>query len=132
MFSHLPLDDLLNHRFYIDEGLWRLVYAHALGQCVLRREAVYIEFGRAVMLIEAGELLWTPPERFEGLGDDSSFEAVRREHALLSAFLNSPAGRRLTRWQMRTRLETRLNDDRAWLARYAPTGGDAGERGDEG
>jgi hypothetical protein len=131
MFSHLPLDDQLNRVFYMEGGLWRLVYAKALGRCVLRREAVHIEFDHAVTLIEAGKLLWTPPEDFECLDVSTSTDAVQQEHALLCAFLRSPAGRRISHWGMRTRLETRLNDDRAWLARRALTLGDADETVDE-
>ena len=131
MFSHLPLDDRLNRVFYIDGALWRLVYAPEMGQCVLRREALHIDFNHAVTLIAAGELLWTPPQNFERLGSNTSVDAVEQEHALLCAFLRSPAGRRITRWEVRTRLETRLNDDQAWLTRRALTLGEADESDDE-
>jgi hypothetical protein len=127
MFSHLPLDDQLNHVFYIDEALWRLVYSNSLKRCVLRQEAKHIDLDRAVALIAAGELLWTPPETFERLGLGTSLDAVQQEHALLCAFLRSPGGCRLPRWGMRTRLEGRITDDRAWLARRALIRGEADE-----
>jgi hypothetical protein len=130
MFSHLPLDDRLNRVFYIEGGLWRLVYAAAWGQCVLRREALHIDFDHAVALITAGELLWTPPDSFEHLGVGTSLDTVQQEHALLGAFLRSPAGRGIAGWELRTRLESRLNDDRAWLARRALALDDADEPDD--
>jgi hypothetical protein len=131
MLSHLPLDDQLNYLFYIDEGVWRLVWAPALGRCVYRREAPEIDFGHAVTLIASGELLWAPPEDFDRLVAETSLEAVQREHTLLSAFLRSPAGHRITQWRARRRLELRLNDARAWLARRTITRDDAVETGDE-
>jgi hypothetical protein len=131
MFSHLPLDDQLNRVFYVDGALCRLVYDQPLGRCVLRREAAHIDFDHAVTLITAGELLWTPPARFERFDAGTSADAVRQEQALLCAFLRSPAGRRISHREMRTRLETRLNDDRAWLVRRAFTMDDAREPKDE-
>jgi hypothetical protein len=132
MLTHLPLDDQLNRVFYIEGGLWRLVYAFALGRCVYRREAPHIELDHAIKLIADGELLWTPPATFERFDAGTPLDEVRTEHALLWAFLRSPAARRITHRGMRTRLEERLSDDRAWLARRAITHGDVGDPGDEG
>jgi hypothetical protein len=56
---------------------------------------------------------------------------VQREHILLSAFLRSPAGQRITRWTMRRRLELRANDARDWLASHTLVRGDADEPNDE-
>ena len=125
MYSHLPLDDQLNRVFYFEDALWRLVYAPALGRCVLRREAPYVAIEEAVAQVAAGELLWAPPESFEQLGARTLPETVQQEHDLLCAFLRSPAGRRLPRWGMRTRLEGRISDDRTWLMRRAHIRGEA-------
>lgn len=131
MLTHLPLDDELNQLFYFEEGIWRLVWANTLGGCVLRREKSHIEFADAVLMIARGELLWAPPERFERLNAATPLDVVQREHILLSAFLRSPAGQRITKWTMRRRLELRTSDDRDWLARRALTGGNADEQNDE-
>ncbi|HEY2067084.1 MAG TPA: hypothetical protein VGG84_14105 [Gemmatimonadaceae bacterium] len=131
MLTHLPLDDELNHLFYFEEGVWRLVWANALGRCVLRRERARIEFADAVVMIARGELLWSPPERFERLSSRMPLDTVQREHILLSAFLRSPAGQRITRWTMRRRLELRANDARDWLASRTLVRGDADEPNDE-
>lgn len=131
MLTHLPLDDELNQLFYAEGGIWRLVWANALGCCVLRREVVRIPFADAITMIARGELLWAPPDRFERLGTGTSFDAVKREHLLLCAFLRSPAGQRITRWSMRRRLELRTNDARDWLASHTVASRDADERNDE-
>jgi hypothetical protein len=124
MLTHLPLDDELNQRFYVDDGVWRLVWANALGDCVLRREKAHLDVVDAVTMIAHGELLWAPPERFEPLAADTPVDEVRREYILLRAFLRSPAGQRLTRWTMRLRLELRTSADQDWLTNRALTGGD--------
>jgi hypothetical protein len=131
MLTHLPLDDELNKLFYFEEGVWRLVWANALGRCVLRRERAQVEFADAVVMIARGELLWVPPDRFERLGNRTPVDAVQREHILLSAFLRSPAGQRITRWTMRRRLELRASDARDWLASHTLARGDADEPNDE-
>lgn len=130
MFSHLPLDDQLNRLFYIDGAISRLVYDNELGRCVLRQEAQHLELDHALTLIAAGELLWNPPDSFEHLDVTTSLDAVRQEQDMLCAFLRSPAGRRLSHWGMRTRLEERITDVQAWLAQRALTGGDAEESED--
>jgi hypothetical protein len=130
MLTHLPLDDELNHRFYVDGGLWRLVWANTLGRCVLRREVVHIAFDDALAMIARGEVLWAPPERFEPLGADTSVDAVHREHLLLRALLRSPAGQRIARWTTRRRLELRTSDTQDWLARRTLTRGDADSTGE--
>ena len=131
MLTHLPLDDELNHLFYFEEGAWRLVWANALGRCVLRREKARMEFADAVVMIARGELLWSPPDRFEHLSSRTPLEVVQREHILLSAFLRSPAAQRISRWTMRRRLELRANDTREWLASHTLVSGDADEPNDE-
>ena len=55
MLTHLPLDDELNQLFYFEEGIWRLVWATALGRCVLRRETARVEFVEAVLMIVRSE-----------------------------------------------------------------------------
>jgi hypothetical protein len=124
MLTHLPLDDELNQLFYVEEGTWRLVWANALGRCVLRREQPNIELADAATMISRGELLWAPPERFDPLGAGTPPDFVRREHTLLLAFFRSPAGRRVTSWTPRHRLELRLREHREWRARHALRRGD--------
>jgi hypothetical protein len=130
MLTHLPLDDELNRRFYVEEGLWRLVWANTLGRCVLRREVVHIDLVDAATKIASGEVLWVPPDSFEPLDADTSVDAVQREHLLLRAFLRSPAGQRITKWTARRRLELRSTDTRDWLARRTLTRGDADSTGE--
>jgi hypothetical protein len=43
---------------------------------------------------------------------------VQREHILVSAFLRSPAGQRITRWTARRRLELWTRQAREWLANH--------------
>jgi hypothetical protein len=131
MLTHLPLDDELNQLFYVDEGTWRLVWANALGRCVLRRERVHLAFFDAATMIARGELLWSPPDHFAALDADSPLDAVQRELVLLDAFLRSPAGRRLTRWTQRQRLELRAGADRDWLASRTLSRDDGDRVGDE-
>jgi UDP-2,3-diacylglucosamine pyrophosphatase LpxH len=119
MRSHLPLDDQLNRVFYVDGTLCRLVYNRVWERCVLRREPRRIEFDHAVTLIAHGEVLWVPPEEFQRLTASTPSDTVRREHALLCAFLLSPAARRITDAELRTRLLARLNDDEMWLGHGA-------------
>jgi hypothetical protein len=125
MLTHLPLDDELNQLFYLEGGAWRLVWASALGRCVLRREEANIEFADAVMKIERGALLWAPSAPFERLEVDTAFEKVQREHMLLFAFLRSPAGRRMTKWSARRRLEIRARETKDWLRNRELTRGNA-------
>ena len=130
MLTHLPLDDELNHRFYVEEGLWRLVWANSLGRCVLRREVVHIGLMDVVGKIATGEVLWAPPQNFEPLDDDTPIDMVQPEHLLLRAFLASPAGQRIATWSMRRRLQSRIRDTEEWLARRTLTRGDADTTGD--
>ena len=125
MLTHLPLDDELNQLFYFEGGVWRLVWANALGRCVLRREQPNIELADAVLLIARGEVLWAPPDDFDRLSAATPADAVERERLLLIAFLRSPAGRRLSRWSVRRRLELRVSDAQDWLATHALARGDA-------
>jgi hypothetical protein len=130
MLTHLPLDDELNRRFYVEEGLWRLVWANTLGRCVLRREVVHIDFADAVVMIARGEVLWAAPDRFERLTGDTPVDVVQREHLLLCAFLRSPAGQRIAKWTMRRRLQARSSDTQDWLARRTLARGDADATGE--
>lgn len=130
MLTHLPLDDELERRFYVEEGLWRLVWANTLGHCVLRREVVHVDFAEAVGMIARGEVLWAPPDRFEPLTAETPVDVVERERLLLRAFLCSPAGQRVTRWTVRRRLELRASDAQDWLARRTLTRGDADATGE--
>ena len=131
MLSYMPLDDALNCLFYVDDGTWRLIWTKAIGRCVLRRESIHIPFFDAVTKIGKGELLWTPPDRFQPLDGDSSVDAVQREVILLDAFLRSPTGQRMTRWTERQRLELRAGDLRDWLASRTLTRDDSDWQGDE-
>ncbi len=132
MLSLLPLDDQLNRLFYIDGSVCRLVYAAPLGRCVLRPEVRHIGFDHAVSLIASGDLLWNPPDEFERLDSDTPLEAVQQECALLSAFLRSPAGHRITSWKTRRWLERRLQDGRDWAARRMLAHDDVDDSGDQG
>jgi hypothetical protein len=131
MLSHLPLDDELNQLFYVEDGAWRLVWANALGRCVLRREINYIAFEQAAAMVARGDLLWAPPERFDSLDVGTPLDAVQREHVLIAAFLRSPSGRRVTKWTMRLWLELRNRDLVEWLARRALTRGDVRPESEE-
>lgn len=129
MFAPLPLDDQLNRLFYLEGAPWRLVYAPALGRCVYRREALHIDFDRAIALITGGTLLWNPPDAFERLDEGASLESVRREQALLDALLRSPVGQRLDQ-AMHSRLAVRLRNDACWLLRHARRCDDSDSTGD--
>jgi hypothetical protein len=118
MLTHLPLDDELNQLFYVEEGTWRLVWANALGRCVLRRETPRIEFVDAVLMIARGELLWAPSDPLPRLDASTAPDVVQRERILIGAFLRSSAGQRITRWAVRRRLELWNRDARAWLASH--------------
>jgi hypothetical protein len=127
MLTHLPLDDELNQRFYFEEGIWRLVWADALGRCVLRRETARLEFVEAVVMIARGELLWAPPDPLPRLDAGAAPDVVQRSQILFSAFLHSPAGQRITRWTVRQRLDLWTRKAREWLASRELALGDAGE-----
>jgi hypothetical protein len=85
---------------------------------VLRREAPYIEFAEAVLMIARGDLLWPIPDEFPRLEPGTAPDAVQRERILIGAFLRSSAGQRITRWAVRRRLELWNRDARAWLASH--------------
>jgi hypothetical protein len=130
MLTHLPLDDELNRLFYAEGGIWRLVWANALGRCVLHRERGQIAFSAAVSMIASGELLWAPPERFERLAAGTRPDDVHREHLLVSAFLRSPAGKHIKRWTARRRLELRASELWHWLTMRALARDDADTAGE--
>jgi hypothetical protein len=119
MLSQLPLDDRLNRLFYVNGSICRLIFSREEGRCVFRQEAPFMGFEHAMTLISSGALLWGPPDRFDGLDDDRGHYAIRRECELLRAFLRSPAGRHLSSWALRARVEARLRDLDAWLVRGA-------------
>jgi hypothetical protein len=121
MLSHLPLDDELNELFYVDGGAWRLVWASALGRCELRREIPHVEFEQAEAMIVRGDLLWALPAHFERLDAGAALDKVYEEQVLVSAFLRSPAGQRLTQWTMRQRLDLRLREIAEWVAKRTLT-----------
>jgi hypothetical protein len=116
MSSRIPLDDALGQTFYMDEAPWRLAYDHQLRRFVYRRIAPSIDFDRALELIESGAILWMPPERFEPLTPDASLASVQRHIALLDAFRRSPTCASSPDWSLRTRIDERLVESRAWLA----------------
>jgi hypothetical protein len=128
--THLPLDDELNQLFYFEEGIWRLVWANALGRCVMRRETARVEFVEAVLMIARGELLWPLPDMLPRLEAGTAPDMVQRERILISAFLRSPAGQRITRWTVRRRLELWSRDARDWLATHELARGDADATGE--
>jgi hypothetical protein len=130
MLTHLPLDDELNQVFYVEEGVWRLVWANALGHCVLRREALHIEFVEAVLMIARGDLLWPIPEVLPRLEPGTAPDVVQRERILIGAFLRSPAGQRITRWSVRRRLELWNRTAREWLATHELARGDPDATGE--
>jgi hypothetical protein len=129
MLTHLPLDDELNQLFYFEEGIWRLVWANALGRCVLRRERARLEFVEAVVMIARGELLWAPPDPLPRLDAGAAPDVVQRAHILFSAFLHSPAGQRITHWTVRQRLDLWTRKAREWLASHELALGDAAGEG---
>jgi hypothetical protein len=124
MYTHLPLDDQLNRFFYLDGAASRLVYERALGRCIFRPEGLRLDFGSALRLIVAGELLWNPPDDFQRLCTTTAIEEVQRERSLLRAFLRPPTGHRIDK-RLRSRLLDRLTDDCYWLACRALSRGDA-------
>jgi hypothetical protein len=131
MLTHLPLDDELNQLFYFEDGIWRLVWANALGRCVLRRERARVDFAEAVLMIARGNLLWArADEALPRLEDGTPPDVVRREQLLLGAFLRSPAGRRIARWSMRRSLELWIRDARSWLETHELAPGDADATGE--
>jgi hypothetical protein len=131
MLSLLPLDDQLNHLFYIDGSSCRLVFSRSLGRCVLIREST-IGFDHAVSLIAAGELLWNPPLSFETLSPETRLEKLDHEYALLTALLESPTGRRISSWKIRRWLELRRKENRDWAAQRVLARDDADGRSDQG
>ncbi|HEU4640817.1 MAG TPA: hypothetical protein VFS44_00045 [Gemmatimonadaceae bacterium] len=116
MSSRIPLDDAIGQTFYMDDAPWRLAYDHTLRHFVYRRIAPSIDFDRALELIEKGAMCWEPPAHFEPLRPDTSLESVQRHIALLDAFRRSPTCMSSPNWLLRTRIDERLVESRAWLA----------------
>jgi hypothetical protein len=130
MLTHLQLDDELNQLFYVDEGMWRLVWDRRLGRCMLRREVPRIGFVEAALMIARGELLWAFPDNLPRLEAGTAPELVLRERILLCAYLRSPAGEGIKRWTVRRRLELWTRDAAEWLASHELARGDADASGD--
>jgi hypothetical protein len=130
MLTHLPLDDELNQQFYFDGGISRLVWDNALGRCVLQREAAHVDLIEAALMISRGELLWAVPEVRPRLEAGTPVDVVQRESILLTAFLRSPAGRRIPKWSAQRRLELWCRAANEWLAAWQLTRGDSDARRD--
>jgi hypothetical protein len=129
MPSELPLDDQIGQTFYIDGALWRFLYNRSLGHFALRRTVADFPLERALTLIASGEILWTPPDRFERT-DGMTMESVQQGIALLEAYRRSPACLESSDWSMRSRIDEQLSESRSWLTRRALMSGDAtGEAG---
>jgi hypothetical protein len=124
MLPALPLDDLIGRTFFIEGAPWRYLYDRERRQFALKRLAPAIEFERALELIASGELLWTPPERFEPLRAEVEIGTVQRHIALLDAFRRSPAFADSKDWALPARIDARISESRAWLTRRALRSGE--------
>jgi hypothetical protein len=131
MSADLPLDDRIGQTYYIQGAPWRYLYNKSIGRFALRRVAPIMAFDDAVKQIASGELLWHPPQHFERLRQDSSFDIVQKRLALLQALRSSPSYVESTDWELRTRVEMQIAEARAWLSRRAITSGDAGDEADK-
>jgi hypothetical protein len=123
MPSALPLDDLIGQTFYINGALWRYLYDRGSRRFALRRTEVAFPLDRAVELISAGTVLWTPPDRFER-SEGMTMESVQQRIALLEAFRRSPTCLESTDWSMRQRIDEQLAESRSWLTRRALMSGE--------
>ncbi|HET7186555.1 MAG TPA: hypothetical protein VFI52_00310 [Gemmatimonadaceae bacterium] len=124
MLPALPLDDLIGRTFFIEGAPWRYLYDRERRRFALKRLAPSIEFERALELIASGELLWTPPERFEALRPEVEIGTVQRHIALLDAFRRSPAFADSKDWALPARIDARISESRAWLTRRALRSGE--------
>jgi hypothetical protein len=125
MYSALPLDDRIGQTFYIDGALWRYLYNAGLRGFALRRSVPSVPFVRALELIAMGEVLWTPPPRFEAPAVGVSDEALQQRIALLSAFRRSPAYQLSDDHALRARVDEQLMAIRAWLTHRALMSGES-------
>ena len=126
-----PLDDQIGRRRYIDGAIWRRTYDPLERDFVLRRDDAPISLARALALIEAGELIWTPPEAFAFPGRGEPTEDVQRAVALLEAYRRSPAWADIDDPLTLKALDARIREMRAWLARRALPSGPTGEQPDD-
>lgn len=125
------LDDQLGRRQYIDGALWRRAYDPVTRELTLRRDDAPISLARALVLIEAGELIWMPPADFSLPGSGQPAEDVQRELALLEAYRRSPAYGDIQDAATLRAVDARIREMRGWLARRAlPSGGDHGQPDD--
>lgn len=124
MSSETPLDDLIGQTFYIDGSLWRYLYSRSVGRFALRRTALNFPLERAVELIASGEVLWTPPQRFDRPAPGDPIESVQQHVALLEAYRQSPACVESSDSMARARIDARLVVLRQWLNRRALSSGD--------
>jgi hypothetical protein len=125
MLSPLPLDDLIGQSFYIDGAVWRYLYNKSIRRFALRRTQLEISFELALEQIASGELLWSPPERFERVPSNAPMDVVQQRVALLESFRRSPGYVDSIDWTMRARIDAQLTESRNWLTRRALTSGDA-------
>ena len=124
MLPALPLDDLIGRHFFIEGAPWRFEYVRARQRFALKRLAPTIDFDVALELIATGEMLWTPPEKFEALRADLAIEEVQNHLALLDAYRRSPSCMDARDWRLPARVDARITESRAWLTRRALTSGE--------
>jgi hypothetical protein len=127
MLPALPLDDLIGRTFFIEGAPWRFTYVKAQQRFALQRLAPSIDFDVALDLIANGEMLWTPPEKFEALRHDLLIEEVQQHLALLDAYRRSPSYTDARDWALAARVDTRITESRTWLTRRALAAGEGGE-----
>ena len=126
MPSETPLDDLIGQTFYIDGSLWRYLYNSSVRRFALRRTVPSFPLELALELIASGEVLWTPPARFDRPGPQDSVESVQQRVALLIAYRQSPACVESPDPMVRARIDAQLIAIRQWTARRALRSGEEG------
>jgi hypothetical protein len=124
MLPALPLDDLIGRIFFIEGAPWRFTYVKARRRFALQRLAPSIDFDVALDLIASGEMLWTPPEKFEVLRPDLAIEEVQQHLALLDAYRRSPSYTDARERALPARVDARITESRAWLTRRALRSGE--------
>jgi hypothetical protein len=124
MHSETPLDDLIGQTFYIDGSLWRYLYSKSLRRFALRRTVPNFPADLAAELIVSGEVLWTPPERFDRPHPMDSIASVQQRVTLLEAYRQSPTCVESSDWTERARIDAALIVLRHWLTRRALSAGD--------
>jgi hypothetical protein len=124
MHPEIPLDDLIGQTFYIGGSLWRYLYNTSLRRFALQRTVPDFPFHLAAELIASGEVLWTPPQRFDRPHPMDSIEAIQQRVALLEAYRQSPSCVESSDWMARARIDAQLIVLRHWLTRRALSAGD--------